>query len=92
MASASGASCLMGIASDPAFGPVITFGAGGTLVELIADRSVALPPLNAAMAQDMISRTRVKSLLAEFRGTPAVSTRWLDRCAARALGAGLRAA
>jgi acetyltransferase len=68
-----GRELLMGIASDPAFGPVIAFGAGGTLVELIADRSVALPPLNAAMAQDMIARTRVKSLLAEFRGTPAVS-------------------
>lgn len=68
-----GRELLMGIASDPAFGPVITFGAGGTLVELIADRSVALPPLSAAMAQDMIARTRVKQLLGEFRGTPAVS-------------------
>ena len=61
---------LLGIASDPGFGPVISFGAGGTLVELIADRSVALPPLSLAMARDMIARTRVKSLLGEFRGTP----------------------
>lgn len=67
-----GRECLLGIASDPAFGPVITFGAGGTLVELIADRSVALPPLSAAMAHDMIERTRVKSLLGEYRGTPPV--------------------
>jgi len=67
-----GRECLMGIASDPAFGPVITFGAGGTLVELIADRSVALPPLSLAMAHDMIARTRVRALLGEFRGTPAV--------------------
>jgi acetyltransferase len=42
-------------------------------VELIADRSVALPPLSEAMAYDMIGRTRVKSLLGEFRGTPPVS-------------------
>jgi acetyltransferase len=69
-----GRECLMGIASDPAFGPVITFGAGGTLVELISDRSVALPPLSAAMAEDMIARTRVKSLLGEFRGTAPVAT------------------
>jgi acetyltransferase len=68
-----GRELLMGIASDRAFGPVITFGAGGTLVELIADRSVALPPLNESMAHDMITRTRVKSLLGEFRGTPPVS-------------------
>jgi acetyltransferase len=73
-----GRELLMGIASDPAFGPVITFGAGGTLVELIADRSVALPPLSAAMAEDMIARTRVKSLLGEFRGTPAVSIHCLS--------------
>lgn len=68
-----GRECLLGIASDPAFGPVITFGAGGTMVELIADRSVALPPLSAAMAHDMIERTRIKSLLDEYRGTPAVA-------------------
>lgn len=69
-----GRELLMGIASDPAFGPVITFGAGGTLVELIADRSVALPPLSEAMAQDMIARTRVKRLLSEYRGTAPVPT------------------
>ncbi|MEY4581575.1 MAG: hypothetical protein RL701_6278 [Pseudomonadota bacterium] len=65
-----GRELLAGIATDPAFGPVITFGAGGTLVELIADRSVALPPLSLGMARDMITRTRVKILLGEFRGTP----------------------
>jgi len=65
-----GRELLLGIATDPAFGPVITFGAGGTLVELIADSSVALPPLSLAMARDMIARTRVKRLLGEFRGTP----------------------
>ena len=61
-----GRECLLGIASDPAFGPVITFGAGGTLVELIADRSVALPPLSPAMAQDMIARTRVRACSGSF--------------------------
>jgi acetyltransferase len=67
-----GRELLAGIARDPAFGPVVIFGAGGTLVELIADRRVALPPLNATIARDMIERTRVRRLLGEFRGMPAV--------------------
>lgn len=61
---------LAGIASDATFGPVVAFGAGGSLVELIADRSLALPPLSAAMARDMIGRTRVNGMLAAFRGMP----------------------
>lgn len=68
----SGRELLAGIASDPAFGPVIAFGAGGTLVELIADRCIALPPLNAEIARSMIDRTRVRRLLGTFRGMPEV--------------------
>jgi acetyltransferase len=49
------------------FGPVILFGQGGTAVEAIADRAVALPPLNMALARDLISRTRVARLLAGYR-------------------------
>lgn len=67
---AHGRELLAGIARDPAFGPVITFGAGGTLVELIADRALALPPLDGTIARDMIDRTRVRRLLGEFRGMP----------------------
>lgn len=62
---------LVGIIRDPVFGPVITFGSGGTAVELMADRSVALPPLNKILVQDMISRTRAAKLLGEFRRIPA---------------------
>jgi acetyltransferase len=68
-----GRELLAGIASDPAFGPVIAFGAGGNLVELIADRSLALPPLSAAMARDMIARTRVQALLGIAHGMPAAA-------------------
>lgn len=69
-----GRELLAGIASDASFGPVIAFGAGGTLVELIADRSVALPPLSLELARDMIARTRVTRLLGEFRGDPPANT------------------
>jgi acetyltransferase len=61
---------ICGIASDPVFGPVILFGQGGVAVEAAADKAVALPPLNAHLAADMISRTRVWRLLKGYRDRP----------------------
>ena len=58
---------IAGIASDPIFGPVVLFGQGGTAVEVIADRAVGLPPLNLALARDLVARTRVARLLAGWR-------------------------
>ncbi len=62
---------ICGVADDPVFGPVLLFGAGGTAVEVLADRSVGLPPLNLPLARDMIARTRVARLLAGYRDRPA---------------------
>ena len=53
----------IGITDDPVFGPVITFGEGGPLADVIADQAVALPPLNLSLARELISRTRVSRLL-----------------------------
>ncbi len=61
---------ILGASVDPIFGPVILFGQGGTAVEVIADRAVALPPLNVALARDLVSRTRVAKLLAGYRHRP----------------------
>jgi acetyltransferase len=61
---------LVGVASDPQFGPVIVFGHGGTAVEIVGDRAVALPPLNAALARELVSRTRIARLLAGYRDRP----------------------
>jgi len=58
---------LIGVIRDKVFGPVITFGSGGSLVEIIKDRAIALPPLNQVIARDLISRTRVAKLLGQFR-------------------------
>jgi acetyltransferase len=58
---------IIGITTDPIFGPVILFGQGGIAVEVLHDHAVALPPLNRVLARDMISRTRVASLLAGYR-------------------------
>ena len=42
---------IVGVADDPTFGPVIAFGQGGTAVEVISDKSLALPPLNLDLAE-----------------------------------------
>lgn len=62
---------IVGASVDPQFGPVILFGQGGTAVEVVADRAVALPPLNAALARGLIERTRVARLLHGWRDVPA---------------------
>jgi acetyltransferase len=56
---------------DAVFGPVILFGAGGTSVEVVADRALALPPLNAPLAHALVQRTRIAKLLAGWRDVPA---------------------
>jgi acetyltransferase len=61
---------IAGLAVDPTFGPVVLFGAGGTAVEVLADRVVGLPPLNEPLAMDMIGRTRMARLLAGYRDRP----------------------
>jgi len=63
---------ILGIADDPTFGPVIVFGRGGTAVEVINDRALALPPLDINLARNLIARTRVSRRLAAYRDVPAV--------------------
>lgn len=71
----NGRELLVGIHCDPVFGPAVSFGAGGTAVEVLRDRAVALPPLNQLLAEDLISRTRVSAMLGPFRQMPAAATR-----------------
>jgi acetyltransferase len=61
---------IVGSTIDNVFGPVILFGQGGTAVEVMADRAVALPPLNVPLARALVSRTRVSRLLAGWRDSP----------------------
>ncbi|HUG63414.1 MAG TPA: bifunctional acetate--CoA ligase family protein/GNAT family N-acetyltransferase [Methylomirabilota bacterium] len=65
---------LLGVADDATFGPVIVFGHGGVGVEVIDDKAVALPPLDLALARDLIGRTRVARLLSAYRNVPAART------------------
>ena len=74
----NGRELLVGVTNDPVFGPLITFGAGGTAVEVMGDRSVALPPLNAFLAKDLIQGTRVAKMLGAFRQMPPVNMAALE--------------
>ncbi|MCW5724001.1 MAG: acetate--CoA ligase family protein [Maricaulaceae bacterium] len=58
---------IAGVADDVTFGPVVLFGQGGTAVEVIADKAVALPPLNRVLTDDLMRRTRVFRLLQGYR-------------------------
>jgi acetyltransferase len=63
---------ILGLADDPTFGTVVVFGRGGTAVEIIDDKALALPPLDLPLARDLIARTRVSRLLRGYRDVPAV--------------------
>jgi acetyltransferase len=63
---------ILGFADDPTFGTVIVFGRGGTAVEIINDKALALPPLDLKLARELIERTRVSRLLRAYKDVPAV--------------------
>jgi len=63
----------IGMVTDQSFGPVITFGAGGTMIELIHDRAMELPPLNQFLSQRLIQRVRSAETLGEWHGAPAAN-------------------
>jgi len=73
-----GRELMIGVMRDSVFGPAITFGTGGTAVEILRDRAVALPPLNAFLAADMIRSTRVHRLLGAFRNLPPANMQALE--------------
>ncbi|HEX7044699.1 MAG TPA: bifunctional acetate--CoA ligase family protein/GNAT family N-acetyltransferase [Burkholderiales bacterium] len=60
----------VGVARDQVFGPAVSFGLGGTAIEVLRDRAIALPPLNTLIAQNLIKRTRAGRLLGAFRHLP----------------------
>lgn len=63
---------IVGSSVDRQFGPVILFGAGGVLVEVMKDSSLALPPLNRTLARRLIERTQIYKALGGVRGQSAV--------------------
>jgi acetate---CoA ligase (ADP-forming) len=62
----------IGLVRDECFGPLLIVAAGGTLVELLADRVLACPPVSPAAAMRMLDRLRIRPLLDGWRGAAAV--------------------
>ena len=69
----------LGVVRDAIFGPVITFGAGGTEVDVLEDRALALPPLNDFIIRNMIEHTRVARLMGAYRHMPPMNRQALAR-------------
>jgi acetyltransferase len=61
---------IAGMTEDAQFGPVILFGHGGTGAEVIADKALALAPLNMMLARELMAGTRIYKLLRGFRNQP----------------------
>lgn len=64
---------MVGVINDKVFGPVISFGSGGTFVEIYKDRALELPPLNKYLAENLIKRTKIAKALGRFRNMAAVN-------------------
>ncbi|MCA9915237.1 MAG: GNAT family N-acetyltransferase, partial [Anaerolineae bacterium] len=74
---------IIGSSIDPQFGPVILFGAGGTLVEVNKDRALALPPLSTILARRAMERTKIFTALKGIRGRKSVDLAALDHLMVR---------
>ncbi len=64
---------IVGLTVDSLFGPVLLFGQGGTAVEIVDDKALALAPINHVLAKDLIARTRVYRELKGYRDRPAAA-------------------
>jgi acetyltransferase len=69
---------ILGAKKDPDFGPVVLFGMGGILTEVIRDRAIALPPLNRLLARRLVEETKVYQLLKGFRNQPSANLELLE--------------
>jgi acetyltransferase len=70
---------ILGSTLDAQFGPVLLFGAGGQLVEVLRDSEVALPPLNVTLARRLMERTRIYRALLGTRGRPPIDLPQLEQ-------------
>jgi acetyltransferase len=74
---------ILGSSADPQFGPVLLFGLGGQLVEVLGDRALALPPLTSTLARRMMERTKIYRALGGVRGRAPVDCAALEQILVR---------
>lgn len=83
MVTEQGIELIIGSSTDRQFGPVVLFGAGGVLVEVLQDRALGLPPLNRTLARRLMERTRIYPALQGVRGQKPVDLEALETMLAR---------
>jgi acetyltransferase len=74
----TGFELILGAKKDRDFGPVILFGMGGVLTEVLKDRAIALPPLNRLLARRLMEQTQVYQLLQGYRNIPPANLELLE--------------
>lgn len=65
-----GVEMVVGVTHDTLFGPTVTVGLGGVLVEVLRDVAVGVPPFGEDQARAMLGRLRGNALLGGVRGAP----------------------
>ena len=78
-----GAELLAGAIQDPVFGPLVAFGPGGVLAELIGEAAFRIAPLTDVDAQELVTSGKAGRLVAGFRGAPAADAGALADLVAR---------
>jgi acetate---CoA ligase (ADP-forming) subunit beta len=73
-----GVEVIIGMVRDAQFGPVVMFGLGGILVELLEDVSFGIVPLTRQDAREMVREIKTYPLLRGYRGQPPVDTDYLE--------------
>ncbi|MBW1710508.1 MAG: bifunctional acetate--CoA ligase family protein/GNAT family N-acetyltransferase [Deltaproteobacteria bacterium] len=66
----SGIELILGSKKDADFGPVILFGMGGVMTNILSDKAIALPPLNRLLARRLMENTKVFKMLQGYRHYP----------------------
>jgi acetate---CoA ligase (ADP-forming) len=69
----TGTELLAGVVQDPVFGPLVAFGPGGVMAELIGDAGIRLAPLTRIEAEELVLQGKAGRLVRGFRGAPAAS-------------------
>jgi acyl-CoA synthetase (NDP forming) len=69
-----GTELLAGIVQDPTFGPLVAFGPGGVLAELIGEAGFRIAPLTDVDAEELLHQEKTGLLVAGYRGAPAADT------------------
>ena len=83
MIKSSGYELILGSSTDPQFGPIMVFGLGGSLVEVLRDQAYALPPLTTTLARRLMERTQIFDALKGTRGRKSVNLETMEELLVR---------